>query len=30
MIDLYYDTTPNWVGLNFKAGDGSLILYERI
>jgi hypothetical protein len=30
ILDTYYDTTPNWVGLNFKAGDGSLILYERI
>jgi hypothetical protein len=30
ILDTYYDSTPNWVGLNFKAGDGSLILYERV
>ncbi len=30
VLDTYYDGTPNWVGLNFKAGDGSLILYERV
>jgi hypothetical protein len=30
ILDTYYDGTPNWVGLNFKAGDGSLILYERV
>ena len=30
VLDTYYDDTRNWVGLNFKAGDGSLILYERI
>ena len=30
ILDTYYDKMPNWVGLNFKAGDGSLILYERV
>ena len=30
ILDTYYDDTHNWVGLNFKAGDGSLILYERV
>ena len=30
ILDTYYDSTRNWVGLNFKAGDGSLILYERV
>jgi hypothetical protein len=28
ILETYYDDTPNWVGLNFKAGDGSVILYE--
>ena len=30
ILETYYDTMSNWVGLNFKAGDGSLILYERV
>jgi hypothetical protein len=30
ILETYSDDTPNWVGLNFKAGDGSLVLYERI
>ena len=30
ILETYYDATANWVGLNFKAGDGSLILYERV
>jgi hypothetical protein len=30
ILETYYDDARNWVGLNFKAGDGSLILYERI
>ena len=30
ILETYYDDTPNWVGLNFKAGDGSPILYERV
>mgnify|MGYP001556481038 CR=1 FL=1 len=30
VLETYYDGTPNWAGLNFKAGDGSLILYERM
>jgi hypothetical protein len=30
ILDTYYDNAPSWVGLNFKAGDGSLIVYERI
>ncbi len=23
VLETYYDDAPNWVGLNFKAGDGS-------
>ena len=30
VLETYYDNSPNWVGLNFKAGDGSVILYERV
>jgi hypothetical protein len=30
VLETYYDSTSNWAGLNFKAGDGSVILYERI
>ena len=30
ILETYYDSTSNWAGLNFKAGDGSLILYERV
>ena len=30
ILETYYDSGSNWAGLNFKAGDGSLILYERI
>lgn len=29
-LDTWYDDTPNWAGLSFKAGDGSSIVYERI
>ena len=28
VLETYYDGASNWVGLNFKAGDGSVILYE--
>jgi hypothetical protein len=28
VLETYYDDASNWVGLNFKAGDGSVILYE--
>ena len=30
ILETYYDDIRNWVGLNFKAGDGSEILYERV
>ena len=30
ILETYYDDVRNWVGLNFKAGDGSEILYERV
>jgi len=30
ILETYYDATASWVGLNFKAGDGSVILYERV
>jgi hypothetical protein len=30
VLETYYDDAQNWVGLNFKAGDGSVILYEMI
>lgn len=30
ILETYYDDICNWVGLNFKAGDGSEILYERV
>jgi hypothetical protein len=30
ILETYYDDAANWVGLNFKAGDGSLVLYEMI
>jgi hypothetical protein len=29
-MDLWYDSTPSWVALHFKARDGSLIHYERV
>jgi hypothetical protein len=29
-LDTWYDTTSNWAGVCFKAGDGSLVRYERI
>jgi hypothetical protein len=29
ILETYYDDARNWVGLNFKAGDGSVILYEK-
>jgi hypothetical protein len=28
-LDTYYDDGPTWAGLRFKAGDGSIIGYER-
>ncbi len=30
MLETWYDDTPNWAGLSFKAGDGSEIVYERM
>lgn len=30
ILETYYDDARNWAGLNFKAGDGSVVLYERI
>jgi hypothetical protein len=30
ILETYYDAASNWVGLNFKAGDGSVILYARV
>ena len=30
VLDTWYDDTPNWAGLSFKAGDGSDVVYERI
>ncbi|MDB5394085.1 MAG: hypothetical protein JWM91_1591 [Rhodospirillales bacterium] len=30
VLDTWYDSTPSWAGLSFKAGDGSLIIYERV
>jgi hypothetical protein len=30
MLDTWYDKTPNWVGLSFKAPDGSEVIYERV
>jgi Family of unknown function (DUF6134) len=30
VLDTWYDSTPSWAGLSFKAGDGSPIVYERV
>ncbi len=29
-LDTWYDDSRNWVGLSFKAGDGSEVIYERM
>lgn len=30
VLDLWYDTKAQWTALSFKAGDGSMIRYERL
>lgn len=30
MLDTWYDATPAWAGLSFKAKDGSEVLYQKI
>ena len=30
ILETWYDDSPNWAGLSFKAGDGSDIVYERM
>lgn len=29
-FDTWYDTTPSWVALRFKARDGSEVRYQRV
>jgi hypothetical protein len=30
LLDTWYDATSNWAGISFKAGDGSVVHYERV
>ncbi len=30
LLDTWYDATSNWAGICFKAGDGSVVRYERV
>jgi hypothetical protein len=30
LLDTWYDASSNWAGICFKAGDGSVVRYERV
>jgi hypothetical protein len=30
ILDTWYDSTPSWAGISFKAKGGRSILYERL